>query len=133
MTGKARDWWEAQKQRANYGEFAQSILRVVLALLLALGYFPWIDWGPYTWVQYVYKGYLAYTLVTFAWIYRTKTSPGYLRYLPLPIDMGVATVLLGLTGERSAGLLFVYTWMALGHVFRFGLKEMYVAWIAGLV
>ena len=51
MTGKARDWWQAQKGRANYGEFMQAVLRVVLALLLAVGYFPWIEWGPYAWVD----------------------------------------------------------------------------------
>jgi two-component system sensor histidine kinase RpfC len=128
-----RSWWHAQKQRPNYGEFAQAVLRVVLGLLLAFGYFPWVDWGPHTWVRATYLGYLAYSLVMLGWVYRTKESPAFLRYLTLTVDMGVATVLLGLTGERSAILLWLYTWMALGHGFRYGLKELYVAWIAGLL
>ena len=133
MAGTLRSWWQAQKQRTNYGEFAQAVLRVVLGLLLALGYFPWVEWGPHAWVNAAYLGFVAYTLVMLAWVYRTKKSPGFLRYLTLTVDMGLATVLLGLTGERAAILLFVYTWMALGHGFRYGLKELYVAWIAGLI
>jgi len=84
-------------------------------------------------VPYVYLGFVVYTLIMFLWVYRTEKSPAFLRYLTLTIDMGVATFLLGVTGERAAILLFVYTWMALGHGFRYGLKELYVAWGGGLI
>lgn len=128
-----RIWWEAQKGRANFGEFTQAFLRVGLGLILLLACYIWMDWSAQPWVRYVYWGFVAYTFVLFAWIYSTRKSPGFVRYLTLAVDMGTATVLLGLTGERSAILLFVYTWMAIGHGFRYGLRYLYFAWIAGLV
>ncbi len=133
MVETLKIWWKAQKGRANFGEFAQAFLRVGLGLILLLACYIWMDWSAQPWVRYVYWGFVAYTFVLFAWIYSTTKSPSFVRYLTLAVDMGTATVLLGLTGERSAILLFVYTWMAIGHGFRYGLRYLYFAWIAGLV
>jgi len=132
VAGSVRSWWQAQKDRSNYGEFIQAVLRVVLGQILLLGYFPWVDFGQSAaWARPIYLGFVAYTLALLLWVYKTKKSPGFVRYLTLAVDMGSAVALLGITGDRSAILLFVFTWMALGHGFRFGLKELYVAWAAG--
>lgn len=125
-------WWEAQRARANYGEFAQAVLRIGLAVILMTAYFPWVDWGAHTWVPVVYWGFVGYTIALFIWIYATSKTPRFVRYLTVVLDMGAATVLLGLTGDRNAIMLFVYTWIALGHGFRFGLHYLYYAWIAGV-
>jgi two-component system sensor histidine kinase RpfC len=133
VAGSVRSWWQAQKDRSNYGEFMQAVLRVIFGQVLLFGYFTWVDFGPYAaWAHPVYLGFVAYTLALFLWIYKTKRSPVFVRYLTLVVDMGCAMVLLGFSGDRSAILLFVFTWMALGHGFRFGLKELYVAWGAGV-
>jgi two-component system sensor histidine kinase RpfC len=132
--GILRSWWEAQKQRANHGEFAQSCLRLTITVLVAFAYFPWVDWGPHTWWVYsFYLGFIPYALATFAWTYCTKTSPRFLRYLTPILDMAVPTVLLGVTGDRGAIMLFVYTWITLGHGFRFGVTELYYAWGVALL
>jgi len=133
VTKALRIWWDAQRSRDNYGEFAQAVLRVGLGFILITAYLPWVDWGTHTWVPLVYWGFVAYTLALFVWIYRTRKTPRFVRYLTVAVDMGAATVLLGLTGDRNAIMLFVYTWMALGHGFRFGLHYLYYAWIAGVV
>jgi len=133
VTETLRSWWNAQRARANYGEFAQGVLRISLCIFLVTAYLPWVDWSAYPWVPYVYWGFVVYTLALFAWIYATKTSPRFVRYLTVVVDMGAATALLGLTGERNAIMLAVYTWIALGHGFRFGLHYLYYAWAAGFV
>src|SRR5437899_11468498 len=109
--GTLRNWWEAQKQRANHGEFAQSCLRVIVTALVAVAYFPWVDWGAHTWwVFSFYLGFIPYALGTFAWTYCTTTSPRWLRYLTPIADMALPTVLLGVTGDRGGIMFFVYTW-----------------------
>jgi two-component system sensor histidine kinase RpfC len=128
-----RIWWEAQKARANYGEFAQACLRISIGLALLTVYFPWVDWSAHSWVLYVLLGFLILSLILFAWIYRARESSNVIRFLTLAIDMGTPTILLGLTGELSAIVLFVYTWVAVGYGFRFGLRYLYVAWIVSLV
>ena len=69
----------------------------------------------------------------FTWIYRANESSDVIRFVTLAVDMGTPTILLGLTGERSAILVFVYTWVAVGHGFRFGLRYLHIAWIVSLV
>src|SRR6266581_1742438 len=128
-----RIWWEAQKARANYGEFAQAVLRLGIGFVLVSAYYPWVDWGPHTWVLHFILGFVAYTLILFAWVYRARESSDVIRFLSLAVDMGTATILLGLTGEKSAIVLFVYTWVAVGHGFRYGLRYLYIAWIVSLV
>src|SRR6266571_5843373 len=128
-----RIWWQAQKTRANYGEFAQAILRVGIGFILLVAYYAWMDWGTRAWVQYLCWGFLAYTLVLLGWIYRARESSDVIRFLTLVVDLGTATILLGLTGEQSVILVFVYTWVAVGYGFRFGLRYLRVAWIVGLV
>lgn len=133
MTETLRTWWEAQKARANYGEFVQAVIRVGIGFVLLSAYYPWMDWSAQPWVRYFCWGFLAYTLVLFAWVYRARESSDVIRFLTLAVDMGTATILLGLTGERSAILVFVYTWVAVGYGFRFGLRYLHVAWIVSLV
>jgi len=128
-----RIWWEAQKARANYGEFAQAVIRVGIGFVLLVVYYAWVDWGTRAWVRYVFWGFIAYTLVLLAWTYRAKENSDFIRFFTLAVDMGTATTLLGLTGEKSAIVLFVYTWVAVGHGFRFGLRYLYIAWIVSLV
>jgi two-component system sensor histidine kinase RpfC len=123
----------AQRARANHGEFAQAVLRMGLAAFLMTAYFPWVDWGPHTWVPFVYWGFVAYSVSLFVWIYSSKTTPLWVRYFTPVCDMGAATALLGLSGDRNAIMLFIYTWIALGHGFRFGLRYLRFAWMAGLV
>ena len=74
-----------------------------------------------------------YLFGLFAWIYRARESSDFTRFVTLAVDMGTPTILLGFTGERSAILVFVYTWVAVGHGFRFGLRYLHVAWIVSLV
>ncbi len=133
MAETLRIWWNAQKARANYGEFAQAGLRISIGLALLTVYFPWVDWSAHPWVLYVLSGFLILSLILFAWIYRARESSNVIRFLTLAIDMGTPTILLGLTGELSAIVLFVYTWVAVGYGFRFGLRYLYVAWIVSLV
>src|SRR5712692_2808128 len=128
-----RIWWNAQKARANYGEFAQAVLRIGIGFVLVSAYYPWVDWGRHTWVLHFIWGFVAYTLILFAWVYRARESSDVLRFLTLGGDMGTATILLGLTGEKGAIVLFVYTWVAVGHGFRFGLRYLYIAWTVSLV
>jgi two-component system, sensor histidine kinase RpfC len=126
-------WWSAQKTRTNYGEFAQALLRIGIAVLLVLTWYPWVDWRPYPLARYLCLGFVALSFVLFALIYRAKQSSDVVRFLTLAIDMGAPTILLGLTGETSAILVFVYTWVAVGHGFRFGLRYLRVAWTVSLV
>ncbi len=133
MAETLRTWWEAQKARANYGEFAGAVVRVVIGFLLLSAYYAWMDWGTQTWVPYLAGGFFAYTLVLFGWIYRARESSDLARFLALVVDLGTGTILLGLTGERSAIVLFVYTWSAVAYGLRFGLRYLYVAWIVSLV
>ena len=133
MAETLRIWWAAQKARANYGEFAQAGLRVSIGLTLLTAYFPWVDWSPHAWVHYVLLGFVVISFALFVWIYRSKESSDAIRFFTLAIDMGTPTILLGFTGELSAIVLFVYTWVAVGYGFRFGLRYLYVAWIVSLV
>ncbi|HEX9217866.1 MAG TPA: ATP-binding protein, partial [Gemmatimonadales bacterium] len=133
MAKTLRIWWEAQKARANYGEFVQAVNRVGIGLALLLAYYAWINWSTQTWVWYVYWSFVVYALVVFAWIYRVTESSNVIRFLTLVIDTSTATVLLGLTGEQNAIVLFVYTWVAVGYGFRFGLRYLLVAWLVSLI
>ena len=133
MAETLRIWWQAQRARANYGEFAQAVLRTGIGFVLVSAYYPWVDWGPHTWVLHFIWGFVAYTLVLFAWVYRARESSDVIRFLTLAVDMGTPTILLGLTGEKGAIVLFVYTWVAVGHGFRFGLRYLYIAWTVSLV
>src|SRR6267142_2747169 len=133
VTETLRVWWDAQKTRANYGEFAGAIVRVGIGVALLSAYYAWVDWGEQVWGLYLCWGFLAYSLVLFAWIYRSRAPSDVARYLSLAVDIGTATILLGLTGERSAIVLFVYTWSAVAYGFRFGLRYLYVAWTVSVV
>lgn len=133
MTDTLAVWWKAQRARANFGEFAQAILRVTIGVVLLLAYYAWVDWSAQTWVRYLCWGFVALSFVLFAWIYRAKESSDLVRFLTLAVDMGTPTILLGLTGDRSAILVFVYTWVAVGHGFRFGLRYLRIAWIVSLL
>ncbi|MEO8040107.1 MAG: ATP-binding protein [Betaproteobacteria bacterium] len=133
MTDILRIWWKAQKARTNFGEFAQAILRVGIGVVLLSAYYAWVDWSAQTWVRYLCWGFVALSFVLFAWIYRARESSDVVRFVTLAVDMGTPTILLGLTGERSAILVFVYTWVAVGHGFRFGLRYLHIAWIVSLL
>ncbi len=133
MTETLRVWWDAQKTRANYGEFAGAIVRVGIGFILLFAYYAWVDWGEQTWGGYLCWGFLAYSLVLFAWTYRSKAASDVARYLPLVVDIGTATTLLGLTGERSAIVWFVYTWSPVAYGLRVGLRYLYVSWIVSVV
>src|SRR5882672_4975026 len=126
-------WWTAQKARPNYGELAQAMLRVGIGVVLMSAYYAWVDWSQQTWVRYVCWGFVSLSFVLFVWIYRARTTSDFVRFLTLAVDIGTPTILLGLTGERSAILVFVYTWVAVGHGFRFGLRYLRVAWVASLI
>lgn len=126
-------WWTAQKARPNYGELAQAVLRVAIGVVLLSAYYVWVDWSQQTWVRYVCWGFVSLSFVLFVWIYRASATSDFVRFLTLAVDIGTPTILLGLTGERSAILVFVYTWVAVGHGFRFGLRYLHVAWVASLV
>ncbi len=133
MAETLRIWWEAQKARANYGEFAQAVLRIGIGFVLVSAYYAWVDWSTQIWVLYLCWGFIAYTLILFAWVYLAREGSDVVRFLTLAGDMGTATILLGLSGEKSAIVLFVYTWVAVGHGFRFGLRYLYIAWVVSLV
>ena len=133
MAEAFRIWWRAQKARPNYGEFAQALLRVGIGVVLLSAYYAWVDWSEQTWVRYLCWGFVALSFGLFAWIYRARESSDFTRFVTLAVDMGTPTILLGFTGERSAILVFVYTWVAVGHGFRFGLRYLHVAWIVSLV
>lgn len=133
MAETLRIWWQAQKARANYGEFAQAVLRVGIGVVLLAAYYAWVDWSAQTWVRYLCWTFVATSFVLFIWIYRSRENSDLIRFLTLAVDMGTPTILLGLTGERSAILVFVYTWVAVGHGFRFGLRYLHVAWIVSLI
>jgi two-component system, sensor histidine kinase RpfC len=128
-----RIWWGAQRTRANYGEFVQAINRVVIGLSLSLFFFLWVDWDEYGWVAYFIAGFLTVAAVLFAWIYRMQETSDTVRFVTLAIDLGSATVLLSFGGEWGAIALFLYTWVAVGHGFRYGLQYLYIAWIVSLV
>ena len=133
MTEILRIWWDAQKTRANYGEFAGAVVRVGIGFVLLFAYYAWVDWGEQTWGGYLCWGFLAYALVLFSWIYRSRAASDVARYLPLVVDVVTATTLLGLTGERSAIVWFVYTWTPVAYGLRFGLRYLYVSWIVSVV
>src|SRR6266850_1998369 len=133
VTETLRVWWDAQKTRANYGEFAGAIVRVGIGVALLSAYYAWVDWGEQVWGLYLCWGFLAYSLVLFAWIYRSKAASDVARYLPLVVDIVTATTLLGLTGERSAIVWFVYTWTPVAYGLRFGLRYLYVSWMVSVV
>src|SRR6267142_636563 len=133
VTETLRVWWDAQKTRANYGEFAGAIVRVGIGLALLSVYYVLVDWFETVWGLYLCRGLLAYSLVLFAWIYRSKAASDVARYLPLVVDIVTATTLLGLTGERSAIVWFVYTWTPVAYGLRFGLRYLYVSWMVSVV
>jgi len=128
-----RAWRDAQKKRENYGEFAGATVRVVIGVLLMFGYYFWVDWGEQGWAFYFTTGWFLYALALFAIVYRSRKPSDLVRFLSMGLDMGSATILLGLTGERSAIVLFLYTWAAVAHGFRFGLRYLYIAWVSGIV
>src|SRR5581483_9846418 len=121
-----------QKARDNYGEFAQALLRVGIGVILLSTYYFWVDWSAQPWVPYLCWAFVGGSFALFVWIYRAKTPSDLVRFLTLAVDMGTPTVFLGFTGERSAILVFVYTWVAVGHGFRFGLHYLHIAWIVSL-
>jgi two-component system, sensor histidine kinase RpfC len=133
MIESMRVWWEAQRARANYNEFVGAVVRVGLALVLLTAYYVWVDWRAQIWVRYLYWAFVAYTLVVLVWIYRARECSDFHRFLPLIVDVSTATVMVGLTGERGAIVLFVFTWSAAAYGFRFGLKYFYIAWVFSLV
>jgi two-component system sensor histidine kinase RpfC len=133
MVEALRSWWSAQRARANYGDFAQAGLRIAIGALLLAAYYPWIDWSGQPWVVPFLSGFVFLSVALFAWIYRHREISDGVRFVTLAIDIGTPTVLLGFTGERSAIVLFVYTWVAVGYGFRFGLRYLYTAWIVSLV
>lgn len=126
-------WWKAQKARDNYGEFVQAVLRIVIGIVFLGPYYAWVDWSPHTWVRYLCWVFIALCLALLAWSYLARRSSDVFRFVTLAVDMGTPTILLGLTGERSAILVFIYTWVAIGHGFRFGLRYLHIAWIVSLV
>src|SRR3989442_4347719 len=67
-----RIWWQAQKARANYGEFEQAVLRVGIGFILVSAYYAWVDWSTQIWGLYLCWGFVAYTLIVFAWGYRAR-------------------------------------------------------------
>ena len=125
-------WWSVQAKRANYGEFVQALLRVGIGVVLLASYYGWSDWSEQVWVSYFCWSFVILSFVLLGWIYRSQQSSDVVRFMTLAVDMGTPTVLLGLTGERSVILVFVYTWVAVGHGFRFGLRYLHVAWITSL-
>ncbi len=133
MVETLRVWWKAQQARDNYGEFAQAVLRVGIGVVLLSAYYAWVDWSAQTWVRYLCWGFVTLSFILFVWIYRAQEGSDLVRFVTLAVDMGTPTILLGLTGERSAILVFVYTWVAVGHGFRFGLRYLRIAWILSLV
>ena len=133
MTETLRIWWDAQKARGNYGEFAGAAVRVGIGFALLFAYYAWMDWGEQVWGSYLCWGFLGYALVLFAWIYRSTEASDVARYLALAVDISTATTLLGLTGERSAIVWFVYTWTPVAYGLRFGLRYLYVSWIVSVV
>src|SRR3977135_3572913 len=102
----AHAWWHAQKARANYGEFVQALLRIGVSVALLSAYYPWVDWGPHTWVLNFVLGFIILSLALFGGIYRARGHSDVVRFFTLAVDMGAPTILLGLTGERSAILVF---------------------------
>ena len=102
MTDIMRIWWKAQKSRANFGEFAQAILRVSIGVVLLSAYFAWVDWSAQTWVRYLCWGFVALSFALFAWIYRAKESSDAVRFVTLAVDMGTPTILLGLTTPNAS-------------------------------
>jgi len=127
-----RIWWEAQRTRANYGEFVQAINRLVIGSLLGLFFFVWADLQEDLWVAYFVLGFFAASVVLFVWIYGMREVSDAVRFLTLAVDLGSATALLSLSGEWSAIVLFLFTWVAVGHGFRYGLQYLYIAWIVSL-
>jgi len=121
MTEILRIWWDAKKARGNYGEFSQAVIRVGISFVLLSTYYAWMDWSEYPWVPYLFGSFVAYSVVVFAWTGRARESSDVIRFLTLIVDMGTATILLGLTGEQGVILIFVYSWVAVGYCFRFGL------------
>jgi two-component system, sensor histidine kinase RpfC len=126
-----REWWNAQRTRPNYGEFAQSVIRAGIGIVLGI-YYASMAWEP-RWIVQFFSSFIFVSFVLLAWTYYVRESSDFVRFLTLAIDIGTPTVLLGYTGERSAIVLFVYTWVAVGHGFRFGLRYLRVAWIASVV
>src|SRR6266581_4357000 len=64
MTETLRVWWDAQKTRANYGEFAGAIVRVGIGFILLFAYYAWVDWGEQTW-----GGYLCWASLLISWLF----------------------------------------------------------------
>ncbi len=93
MAETLRIWWQAQKARANYGEFEQAVLRVGIGFILVSAYYAWVDWSTQIWVRYLCWGFVAYTLIVFAWVYRAREGSDAVRFLTLAGDMGTATIL----------------------------------------
>jgi two-component system, sensor histidine kinase RpfC len=129
---RVRIWWEAQRTRGNYGEFVQAILRLVIGFLLGSFFCLWVDWKEDRWVLAFLAGFMIVSGALFAWTHRARMASDTVRFLTLGVDMGTPTVLLGFGGEWSAVVLFLYTWVAVGHGFRYGLRYLYVAWIVSL-
>jgi two-component system, sensor histidine kinase RpfC len=126
-----RTWWNDQRARPNYGEFSQAVIRAGIAVALGV-YYASMDWEP-AWIVAVYGNFVVSSFLLVAWLYRSRQSSDFIRFLTLGLDIGTPTLLLGFTDERSAIVLFVYTWVAVGHGFRFGLRYLRIAWIASVL
>ena len=133
MIESLRIWWQAQRARANYGEFVQSVIRLAIGLVLGSFFCFSADWSVEGWVGLFFAGFMAVSAALFVWIYRTRKPSDAVRYLTLAVDMGTPTGLLCFSGEWSAVVLFLYTWVAVGHGFRYGLRYLYIAWIVSLL
>src|SRR5690349_163434 len=127
-----RSWWNQQRSRPNYGEFAQAVIRVGIGLALACYYVAMGRWEP-AWIPVFFWGFVATTFVLLAWVSALRRPSPFVRLLSMAVDIGTPTVLLGFTGERSAIILFVYTWVPVGHGFRFGLSYLRAAWVVSIV
>jgi two-component system, sensor histidine kinase RpfC len=126
-----RTWWNEQRARPNYGEFAQAVIRVGIGLALAI-YYSSRRWDP-AWIVPFFWGFIAASFAVLAWVARSPRSSPLVRFITMAIDVGTPTVLLGFTGERSAIILFVYTWVPVGHGFRFGIDYLRIAWIVSIL
>ncbi|HEY6864569.1 MAG TPA: ATP-binding protein [Burkholderiales bacterium] len=127
-----RSWWNEQRSRPNYGEFAQAVIRVGIGLALACYYAAMGSWQP-AWIPAFFWGFVATTFVLLAWVSALRRPSPFVRLLSMVVDIGTPTVLLGFTGERSAIILFVYTWVPVGHGFRFGLSYLRAAWVVSIL
>jgi two-component system sensor histidine kinase RpfC len=133
MFDGVRVWWRGQRTRANYGEFVQTINRLVIGALLGLFFFLGPSQAEGRWLVLFTLAFLAVSTALFVWAYRQRVASDTYRFLTLVVDLGSATILLSFGREWGAVGLFLYTWVAVGHGFRYGLRYLYIAWIVSLI